>query len=100
MAASTALPPSRRTSRPTAEARVSGEQTAWREKRGTAQAAPPSTRMTAPVVKLDAWLARETAAPTISDGSPPRWGASGALALPPEASRAQALLVSVEKRTG
>src|SRR5437870_12520745 len=34
MAASTALPPSRRTSRPTAEARVRGEQTAWREKRG------------------------------------------------------------------
>src|SRR3989442_7903117 len=34
MAASTALPPSRRTSRPTTEARVRGEQTAWRAKRG------------------------------------------------------------------
>src|SRR5882724_13713923 len=33
MAASMALPPPRRTSRPTAEARVRGEQTAWRENR-------------------------------------------------------------------
>src|SRR5215831_2641285 len=35
MAASAALPPSRSTSRPIRDARVSGEQTAWRVKRGT-----------------------------------------------------------------
>src|SRR5262249_39419821 len=39
MAASAALPPSRSTSRPIRDARVSGEHTAWRVKRGTASAA-------------------------------------------------------------
>src|SRR5438067_4519079 len=43
MAASTALPPSRRTSRPTAEARVRGEQTAWQEKRAAVIAPTRST---------------------------------------------------------
>src|SRR3989442_4534607 len=48
MEASAALPPSRSTSRPMAEARVSGEQTAWREKRGIARS-EPSTRSGAAV---------------------------------------------------
>src|SRR5439155_20426590 len=59
-------------------------------------AAPPSTRMTAPVVKLDARLARQTAAPTIPAGSPPRWRASGAWALRRKAARSHASLMSVK----
>src|SRR5262249_7049675 len=39
IAASAALPPSRRTSSPTFDARVSGEHTAWRAKRGTPSSA-------------------------------------------------------------
>src|SRR5262249_13622317 len=39
IAASAALPPSRRTSSPIRDARVSGEQTAWRAKRGTGRSA-------------------------------------------------------------
>ena len=42
----------------------------WPHRRATAW--PPSTRTTVPVVKLDASLARNSAAPTISSGEPPR----------------------------
>ena len=53
----------------------------WTAALGTdgAYGAPPSTRMTAPVVKLAEGLARNSAAPTISSGSPPRPSANRCL---------------------
>ena len=63
---------------------------------------PPSTRSTVPVVKLDASLARYSAAPTISCGWPPRpigyfaaccWNASRSHALEMSVKNGPAMIV-------